>query len=169
MALAEVYLNRLARPHTHHRRYWVHPSILVGGNVVDAEDWLHLSKDFGIRSVLNVDHYSDMGKGILMLSESPVPDDGTPLPRGIIRHAVSFAKMTVGLGPIYVHCHAGISRSPAFAYAIMRWVFDMAPAAAIEAIRAGGGEQNETYGMLPKQRSYIESVELALSTLDAGS
>ncbi len=167
MALAEVYLNRIANPPCHHRRYWVHPSILVGGNVVDEIDWKHLSAKYGITSVLNVDHTSDVGKGVLMLSECPVPDDGTPFPRGLVRHAVAFAKMTLGLGPIYVHCHAGISRSPAFAYAIMRWVLEMSPQAAIEAVRAGGGEQNETYGLMPKQRGYINSVELALSTLDA--
>jgi len=163
MAVAEQYLNTYAQPSGRIcLRWWVHPSVMVGGNVLDRADWKHLHDTYGIRSVLNVDHISDVGKGIGFLSECPVPDDGTRLPRGLVRHAVSFARMHAGMGRIYVHCHAGVSRSPAFAYAVLRWAFDMGPDEALRAIRAGGGELGESYGVNPKQRAYLDSVESAL-------
>jgi len=58
----------------------------------------------------------------------------------------------------------GVSRSPAFAYAVLRWVFDMGEAEALQAVRTGGGELGESYGTGPRQRAYLDSVESALRT-----
>lgn len=162
MTVAETYLNRYGYPDpVATLRYWVHPGVLVGGNVNDEADWRHLRDDLGIRSVLNVDHNTDAGKGIPYLSECPVPDNGTPLPRGLVRHAVSFARYVHGFGPIYVHCHVGISRSPAFAYAVLRWVHDHGPDQAIEAVRSSGTLLGYSYGNDPRQRAYLDAVEAA--------
>lgn len=133
---------------------------------MDAGDWRHLHDAFGIRSVLNVDHNTDAGKGIQFLSECPVPDDGTPFPRGLIRHAVSFARMHIGIGGLYVHCHAGISRSPAFAYAILRWITDMSPGEALSAVRKSGTHWGDDYGAYTNQKTYLDSVEKALSCVN---
>lgn len=161
--LIEQYINKYgAFQPCHCLRYFVHPLIMVGGNINDAADWEHLQKDFKLASVINVDGISDAGKNIALLSELAVPDNGDPFPKGIVRHAVSFAKLTHSFGGIYVHCHLGISRSPAFAYAIMRWVFEMSKDEALAAIRAGGGFQGEIYAMQPKQAGYIISIEEAL-------
>jgi hypothetical protein len=162
MALATEYLNVRGTPPRVCRRWWAHPSVLVGGNVLSAEDWASLRDGLGVRSVLNVDHLSSEGLGIERLCQAPVPDDGTPLPAGLVRHAVSFARLWIGLGPVYVHCHLGVSRSPAFAYAVMRWALDMGPDAALEAVRSGGGELGRSYGEHPRQRAYLDSVEAAL-------
>jgi hypothetical protein len=177
MGLAEIYINRAYSPDPTHatQRWWVNPDILVGGSIYDASDWNHLYKDFGVRSVLNVEtEHSDEGKGIPILSECRVPDNGDPFPPGIVRHAVSFAKMNIGFGPIYVHCQMGGSRSPAFAYAILRWVHGMNPFAALEAVRNGKdwtlrnddgklvGGAGLTYGDHPTHRIYLASVEDAL-------
>lgn len=166
MAIVESYLNRYGHPDpVETLRYWVHPSILVGGNVNDEADWRHLHDDLGIRSVLNVDHITDVGKGITYLAECPVPDDGTPLPRGLVRHAVSFARYVHGFGPIYVHCHVGMSRSPAFAYAILRWVHDVGPDQALELVRSNGTPFGYSYGNFPKQRAYLDAIEAAFRDL----
>ena len=98
VAVAEQYVNTYAQPHRACLRWWAHPSVMIGGNVLHEADWKHLHDTYGIRSVLNVDHISDVGKGISLLSECPVPDDGSPIPKGLVRHAVSFARMYLGMG-----------------------------------------------------------------------
>lgn len=161
MTLAETYINRLANPHRLCHRYWVHDSILVGGNVVDEYDWKHLRDDFGVASVLNLDHISDGGKGIIRLSECPFEDNGKPIHKGLIRHAVSFAKMVIGFGPMYIHCHLGVSRSPALAYGVLRWVYELSPKDALHAIRTSGSEWGASYGEHPVQKAYLESIDAA--------
>jgi len=147
------------------QRWRVHPSIILGGFIFSPEDWQHLHNDFGIQSVINVCiEQSDEGKGISHLAQCPVPDNGEQFPLGLVRHAVAFAQIHHGRGPIYVHCALGNSRSPAFAYAILRWVFDMTIGEAIGLIRAGkpGAAQ---YGSHPVQQSYLRSVESTLTLL----
>lgn len=176
MGMAEIYTNRLYTYEPTHpvQRWWVTPNLMIGGSICDNADWLHLSKDFGIRSVLNVEtEHSDEGKGIPNLSECRVPDDGSPFPFGLVRHAVSFARLMIGLGPIYVHCQMGGSRSPAFGYAILRWVHGMSADAALTAIRTGKdwslkakdgklvGGAGEIYGGHHYHQTYLSSVEAA--------
>jgi protein-tyrosine phosphatase len=154
----------------------VRPSlVIVGGSIIDNADWLHLRDDYNVRSVLNVEtEHTDEGKGIPVLSECRVPDDGTPFPFGLVRHAVSFAHVNVGHGPIYVHCQQGGSRSPAFAYAVLRWVFGMSKQDALQAVRTGKDDWSQvanystpgpvsSYGHHSYHRSYIDSVDSALA------
>jgi len=175
--MAEVYTNRVYAPDPNHpvQRWWVTPDLMIGGSICDQTDWEHLAKDFGIRSVLNVEtEHSDEGKGIPNLSECRVPDDGTPFNVDTVRHAVSFAKMMIGLGPIYVHCQMGGSRSPAFGYAVLRWVHHMDSMAALHTIRNGKdwslkaqngqlvGGAGLPYGDHRYHQVYLSSVEAAL-------
>lgn len=161
MAVLETYANRLYLGHECHR-WSVHPQVIIGGSIADADDWRHIRDDLGARSVLNVEtEHDDEGKGIEMLCQTRVPDDGTPFEGETVRHAVAFAKLMVGHGPIYVHCQQGGSRSPAFAYAILRWVFRMSCSAALAAIREGKPKASD-YGHHAFHQSYIGSVEHAL-------
>lgn len=168
MAIVEYYVNRLYAHNPKHSvpRWWVSPSVLIGGSVVDEDDWKHLQRDLGIESVLNVEtEHSDEGKGIARLAECRVPDDGTPFPRDVVRHAVSFAKLAAGFGPTYVHCQMGGSRSPAFAYAILRWVHGMTPQEAFDAVRAGRDwNPGLPYGDHHYHKAYIASVDEALKS-----
>lgn len=154
---------RVAGPHNHvFQRWQIHPSIILGGFVFDAADWTHLQATYGVASVINVcTDQTDEGKGIGRLAECRVPDNGDPFPAGLIRHAVAFAQLYHGFGPLYVHCALGNSRSPAFAYAILRWVFRHTPQQAIDLIRAGKPGA-AAYGTHPVQASYLRSVEEAL-------
>lgn len=137
--------------------------IVIGGLINGAEDAKHIQDDLGIQSVINVaTDDTDEGKGITRLSELRVPDNGTPLPPEMVRHAVAFAKMFVGFGPVYVHCALGNSRSPAFAYAILRWVFRKSRDEALQAIREGKPGITEQYGEGWVQANYLTSVEAAL-------
>ena len=175
MSLAEIYENAAYSYDPKHptQRWWVIPNLMVGGSIVDAADYRHLVKDFGIASVLNVEtEHSDDGKDIDRLCECQVPDNAQGFPVETIRTAVSFAKMMQGK-PLYCHCQMGGSRSPAFAYAILRWVYDMNPTDALNAVRAGKdwqkrdihgnltGGSGMVYGDHPAHKAYIASIEEA--------
>lgn len=166
MAHAESYINKLYPDQSVAliQRYWVTPKILVGGSINDREDWEHLERDFGIRSVLNVEtEHSDADKGIYRLSECPFPDTGAPIPRGLVRQAVSFAKLAAGFGPIYIHCQMGGSRAPAIAYAVLRWVYEMEPKEAFDTLRASRDwAPGLPYGDHHYHKAYLVSVDEAL-------
>lgn len=143
-------------------RHWVHPKVLVGGNLNDLNDWMDLHAAHGIRSNINVDHRSEAHFG-MPLCESPVEDNGNPFPRASVRHVLSFARVQSGIGGLYVHCHIGVSRSPAYAYGILRWAFDMSPEQALAGINSSGGEYGNDYlGHHPKHAVYLQAIEDAI-------
>lgn len=145
-------------------RHWVHQRVLVGGNVNDQADWMNLVFRHDIISNINLDARSESHLDIRHLCEAPVQDDGNPFPRAAVRHVLSFARMQVGIGAVYVHCHIGVSRSPAFAYGILRWALDMSPEQALAGINSSGAEYGSDYlGYHPKHRTYIDAVESAIS------
>lgn len=166
MGLAEVYLNRFTDPqHRPTRRYWVHPLILVGGNINDWPDFYHLEHDLEITSVLNVDGRSErelLGEGV-ELFEVPLVDDGNPFSILNVRKAIGWAINQLDEGVIYVHCHIGVSRSPAIAYGILRWRYQLTRSDALAMINAGGGEFGNTYESVPKHLVYLDAVDAALS------
>jgi len=167
--IVESYPNTLYLGHVCHR-YWVSASpspIMVGGSLLGAEDWEHLRRDFGISDVINVEtEHDDAGKlppG--NLCQARVPDDGSPFPAERVLSVCLFAARrlleTKGAASFYVHCQMGGSRSPGFAYAILRGVLGVGADVALSAIRACPGR--EAYGDHPYHRSYISSVESALA------
>ncbi len=175
MSIAEIYTNSAYsyQPTIQVQRWWVNPNLMIGGSIVDATDYKHLETTFGIASVLNVEtEHSDIGKEVARLCEVQVPDNAQPFPVDAVRTAVSFAKMMSGK-PLYCHCQMGGSRSPAFAYAILRWVNGMSPTDALNAVRAGKewqkrdehgnliGGSGLLYGDHPAHQAYLASIEAA--------
>lgn len=153
----------------HFDRWSVAPLILIGGSIMDAADWKHLQQDLNVGAVINVEtEHSDLGKGIRdgWLCEARVPDDGTPFPLSAVTKVLTFAKKFhrgSETGRLYVHCQMGSSRSPAFAYGILRYCYQMTPAGALQAIRDGGNKG--TYGEHPYHTNYLRAIEEGLAAL----
>lgn len=158
----ETYANKLYLGHTCHR-YWVHPRVMVGGSILDAADWKHLQKDFRLTAVLNVEtEHSDHGKEISNLLQTQVPDDGTPFPLDALQLASRFSTYVLGQHPgakIYVHCQMGGSRSPAFAYLVMRSALNMTPDQSLGVVR----KHKPDYGHHQYHQNYLGSIEKFLS------
>lgn len=160
--IIETYKNSLYEGHEC-RRYSVHPKVYVGGSILGLIDAVHLRCELLVVAVINVEtEHSDEGKGIHNLLECRVPDDGTPFPSHLVQQAVTFAARHSDSGPVYVHCQMGGSRSPAFAYAILRAVHGMGPASALAAIREGC-VKTANYGEHPYHKAYLAAVERALA------
>jgi hypothetical protein len=166
MTIIDTYYNTLYPQGAHLPCYrWTcAPDVSVGGSILGPEDWKHLRDDLGMGAVVNVEtEHDDEGKGIEHLLQCRVPDDGSPFPLDYVRQVVSFAKVHLSAGrKVHVHCQGGGSRSPAFAYAMLRWCHKLSPVGALEAIRGGKGDVLKAYGMHPYHISYISSVEGAL-------
>jgi CheY-like chemotaxis protein len=161
-SIAELYSNTLCRNFFSHR-WWADPKILVGGSILNQSDWLHLQNTYNIQSVINVEsEHSDFGKGIKNLCEQLVPDNGAPFSKEAVLNVVNFAKNALQHGNIYVHCQMGSSRSPAFAYAILRYCFNMSKEDALGRI-ASKRPDAKKYGYHPYHQSYLNSVEAALN------
>lgn len=157
----ESYANKLCNNFISHR-WWAHPQILVGGSILDEQDYQHLKNNFNIQSVINVEsEHSDLNKNIDNLLEQQVPDNGAPFTKEVVLNVVNFAESALKKGNIYVHCQMGSSRSPAFAYAILRHCFKMSPEKALNEI-ADLRPDPKKYGYHPYHQSYIKSIEDAL-------
>lgn len=158
--IAEQYTNIISPNSPVIPRYWITPNILIGGDILDQADWEHLQKDFGIKSVINVDGRSDSDKTIENLLEIPVLDDGTPFPKEYIIRAANFA--LENKGPIYIHCHMGYSRSPHFAYAIIRQNYKLSKEYALAKVKSCLPSDNHNWGFNQHTNSYIKSIEDAI-------
>lgn len=142
-------------------RWSVHPNIIIGGSILDQQDWDHLRDDLKVGAVLNVEtEHSDAGYGIANLCEAQVPDDHQAFPFDKIRQALVFANEYLTKNPtgiLYVHCQMGGSRSPALAYGVLRYHYGIKAGAALDMIRKGGRISN--YGDHPAHQNYIGSIE----------
>lgn len=129
MTIIEVHRNVIASPPSDWPRWRMEGTeIVVGDNVTSAADWQHLRKDFNLAVCLNVDggHSDAAHVSLGDLYEVQALDDGAGLSSLHLdraREAYEDARRR-GSG-IYVHCHLGRSRSPAFAYALLRAVGGM--------------------------------------------
>jgi CheY-like chemotaxis protein len=162
--IAEHYINTIGHNNIILPRYWVTPNILVGGNIIDQNDWEHLKKDFGIVGVINVDGLSDKDKSIDNLLECPVPDNGNAFPKEYILQAIDF--ITKNNGPVYIHCHLGFSRSPHFTYAVLRGCYLMNKEDALAKVKSSLPSPNHHWGFNQHTASYIRSIEETLSNMD---
>jgi hypothetical protein len=156
-------------------RYWIPGGffIMVGGSLLGPDDWDDLQRDYGITHVLNVgaDH-DDAGKVPNdRLCQVRVPDDGTPFRPEAVLAACLFVAERVANAPVgkdpkfYVHCQVGSSRGPAFAYALMRGVFELSPEEALGAVRAA---HKTDYGDHEFHKVYMASIESALAPIVGG-
>lgn len=168
MTLVETYANAHTSPPGHQTfRYTVHPEVMVGGELNDREDLEHLMEDHRVSAVLNVGGRSEAAyfRGMHeRLAEVPLVDDGGAFEPEAVRRVLSHAMVMRREGRVlYVHCHIGVSRSPAIAYGVLRWVYGMGRAEALWALDSSGGAFGGSYlGYAPKHAVYIESVERAL-------
>lgn len=162
--LAEFYENTSLHDRPRTLRFWASDRVLVGGAINDGADFLHLAMDFGITHVVSLDcDRSDAGKvPESMLTHLPTVDDGTMPPpkhwRALIDAA---ARCFAARGKLHVHCAMGQSRSPAAAFAVLRFACGWSFEEALEEIR-------RTYPRwaMPEMvyhRRYVVSAEAALS------
>lgn len=173
--LAEVYKNTLYsyQPDIEVTRWWVpgYP-LIIGGSIIDAADFEHLRKEFGVAYVINVEtEHDDVGKVPHdLLCQPRVEDSGSPFSREAVLSAISFVRENKHRGVCYLHCQMGGSRSPGFGYAVLRGVFKLSPDEALAKINEGfRARQNQKrkenelpYGHHPFHQRYMASVEEAL-------
>jgi CheY-like chemotaxis protein len=168
-AVVERYINKICINQPTASRYWVRKGLMVGGSICDANDWEHLKTAYGIEAVINVEtEHSDIGRGFHVenLLESTTQDDGTPFSAENILNVISFAesnkeKIT------YLHCQMGGSRSPAFAYAILRHVDKLSPEDALSKINEvlPGAKHGKPFGSHQYHISYLNSIENVLKNI----
>lgn len=171
MSVAEMYQNRLyhLQPSITIPRCWVNPNVMVGGSIVDKNDWVRIQEQHGLGAVLNLEAGTnkDGDKGIdpANLYEIEMKDDGKPNPVDLVK-AVKFANTVLGRNlKLYVHGTMGGSRSIAVAYMILRRVYQMPPEAALKTIRDEINDQK--WGLHPAHDLYMKAVEATLKDFDA--
>ena len=151
-------------------RWSVSPRIVIGGSIIDGADWAHLRDDLGVGAVLNVEtEHSDLDKEIEKLCEVQVPDDGSFIPYDMVKKALFFSNDFLKSEPtkkLYIHCQMGGSRSPGFAYGVLRFVDGLSEGEALDVIRKGqartdpnGGTGAAFYGEHRYHQTYMSSME----------
>lgn len=131
--------------------------IIIGGGVGSAEEWAELAAH-GATHCASATNPPDSGvpEGSLQFH---VDDDGTPFPEERLEQVVQLAaRCFAGGGVLYLHCWVGASRSPSFAYAVLRAVRGLTPEQAAAAIQASY-PYRPTFGVDPKHKSYIAGIE----------
>lgn len=164
---AEAYENPFTSPPGHTvLRWWLpdFPRIMVGGNVVSQADWEHLANDFGITHCLDVEagRPNDGRVPPSRYLKVEMVDNGMPMAAELLRQACSFARDVLSQEEtrLYLHCHLGGSRSPAYAYAILRCVYGLSHEDGIVAVNKGfphgaGYEWSHT----PASHAYIGAID----------
>lgn len=106
-----------------HEHCWVTPRIALGSGVWDADDVVSIVAD-GITDVLDccgdVSHL--YRRAPIAYLSCPTPDDGKPKDADWFLHGVAFASgaLQTRNGRVLIYCAAGINRSPAMCYALLR-------------------------------------------------
>lgn len=167
IAIAETYINTYLHdaPLTH--RYWITPTILVGGNILNQEDWEHLRRDFKINAVINLEvPESNHGIACENLWEDYINDNGanSAFTPERVASILRFAKRHINW-PIYVHCAVGRSRSTHTTYAILRHCLKMTPKEARTQIEEALPTPTHHFGFNLHTASYTASIEAALDSM----
>lgn len=169
--VAEYYINKFAQPsniapYAILSRYWITPSILIGGNICSSEEFLRMKEKYNIEAVINVDAgNSDAEYDINNLLELSTEDNGTPFSKENILQAIEFANVFKDK-TIYLHCHLGFSRSPHFAYLILRSVYGMDKDSALNTVINSLPTNNHAWGFNQHTQSYITSIDTVLDELN---
>jgi rhodanese-related sulfurtransferase len=110
---------------------------MVGGSVISHIDWRHLRDDHA-----------------------------PPIPHEALARVLDFALRVPYDAKLYVHCQMGGSRSPAFAYLILRGKYGLGKEAALNALNRGfvhrkdhTPEKEPPYGHSPGHWTYMGNVE----------
>lgn len=163
--IAEHYVNTFTSTGITIPRYWITPNILVGGNVLDEQDLHHLENDFGIKGFINVDRKMEFIKeNDYKFLQFYVADEGAGFPEEKVHQVVKFAEAHAG-HPIYINCHIGFSRSPHFAYSVLRHCYNMNEKEAMARILQSLPSVQHHNGFNTHTKNYIPSIERALSSL----
>lgn len=133
--VAEKYVNTInTRGPMECVRFWASDWCLVGGSIINSQDYEHLSRDFGILRVFSfeTEHSDDFDKVSprTLVTYLPFPDDGKPVPRSVLRTLSSFAmayrkqirRDGAKHSAVYLHCQQGRFRAPAMAWALVSMV-----------------------------------------------
>lgn len=165
IGLAETYINKFAgQKDVIVSRYWVTPNIIVGGNINDNADFQNLLNKYNIGAIINADALQahDEYKGIVNVFNMPVPDNGDFFPQDQLLKMLDFAQENKDK-VIYIHCHLGMSRSPHFAYAILRDSYKLSAEDAYKMVWESLPTQNQ-WGFSNHTSKYVECIENALKT-----
>ncbi len=162
---AESYINNFAQPPVAVLRWWVpgYP-VMVGANIQDDADLAHLRKDFGITHVLDVESgrpaTADHGVGFHKKIE--MVDNGMPMAPALLHDACSYAREVLAdkNAKLYVHCHMGASRSPAYVYAILRSVYGLSHEDGLIAVNRGFPHgEGYHWSYHPAQQAYVGAID----------
>ena len=164
--MAERYTNTLYGDHVC-QRWFPDPKILVGGSILNKEDFEHLQRDFGVTAVLNVEQeHTDVGKVVgVPLCELPTQDDGQPKPTEWWFAGIGFSApllLDSSSNVLYIHCQMGGSRSPAMAYGCIRAILGLSQEDALRRLHRGV----PSYGTHQGHWNYMNSCESALLLLN---
>lgn len=162
---AESYTNQFCVPPATILRWWIpgYP-LMVGGNIQDAADLEHLRRDFGITHVLDVESgrpaTTDHGEGLYCKVE--MVDNGMPMAPPLLIQACAYAKDILAnpANKLYIHCHMGASRSPAYVYAILRSIYGLSHEDGLVAVNRGfphGESYHWSYH--PAQQAYVGAID----------
>lgn len=162
MSVLEYYVNTRSEPASSWPRWLVDGhGIVMGGSIVSSFDWRHVSTTYGCGACLNIDA-SRSDKGLVPdaeLCEFSVEYD-RPIPSSALVLACRVAEEVFAKeSRIYLHCHHGRSRSPAFAYAILRKVRGLRPLEALSAIDSSSPHGEYATPGYSGRGSWLVSVE----------
>lgn len=168
--IAEVYENKLYYPDPRIKvaRWWV-SHWLVGGSVIDEDDWTGLVFNHGLEYCINVEtEHSDQGKlPADRLCEAQVADDGSPFPDAMLRRIADFMDGRFVNSKGYVHCQMGGSRSPAVAYFLLRYLCGASRELALVGVNEGFMEREELKNANPKPYGWHPVHQVYLGSVDA--
>ena len=163
-SIAEEYQNHHYFGHTCHR-WWASDDILVGGTIYNAADWQRLKQTYGVSACVNVENeHSDVDNKIDLLIEARAPDDGSSRTIKSFHDVFNFVHGVLKPDPkakFYVHCQMGGSRSPAYAYGILRANYKLSSSYALGLLQRN---MINSYGIHPFHTVYLQSAELAIAT-----
>lgn len=138
--VAEWYVNHHYHGHKT-MRYWTSWDIMVGGTIYDKAEWEYLKRRYALTHIVNVEsEHSDEGKDIpsVICEAGRQADDASPRRHddmlAVLRFAAA-ASSTYRAPKFYVHCQMGGSRSPAYAYLLLRGLKGMTRVEALAEIR----------------------------------
>lgn len=132
--------------------------IIIGGPVSGEADWAEL-RGYGVTHCCSATSPDDEGVPDQLRLQFHVDDDGKSFPEERLEQVTRFASRCFAEGgTLYLHCWVGASRSPSFAYAVLRTVRGLGPAEAKAAIQASYPYQ-PTFGIDPKHQNYIAGIE----------
>lgn len=163
--LAQTYINKHYKNKETYRWWAYEKLIMVGGSIVDRDDYMRMKHDFGISGVISVESERAIHWGVpyTVCGHFPAPYfDESPSESHWHKLLTRARELMYSGNPLYVHCQQGGNRSPVVAYALMRTFYGLSPHDALSNIR----KFKHDYGMNHYHVLYLESAEAAIRTFE---